>query len=34
MKYKPYKNEVWSHIEAKKLFQIPPFYNNSFKTKN
>ena len=34
MKYKPYKNEVWNDIEAKKLFQILHFYNNSIKTKN
>ena len=27
MKYKPYKNEFWNKKEAKKLFQILPFYN-------
>ena len=28
MKYKPYKNEFWNEKEAKKLFQILPFYND------
>ena len=27
MKYKPHKNEFWNEKEAKKLFQILPFYN-------
>ena len=27
MKYRPYKNEFWNKKEAKKLFQILPFYN-------
>ena len=27
MKYKPYKNEFWNEKEAKKLFQLLPFYN-------
>ena len=27
MKYKPYKNEFWNEKEAKKLYQILPFYN-------
>ena len=27
MKYRPYENEFWNKKEAKKLFQILPFYN-------
>ena len=27
IKYKPYKNEFWNEKEAKKIFQIFPFYN-------
>ena len=27
MKYKPYKNEFCNEKEAKKLFQILPFFN-------
>ena len=27
MKYRPYKNEFWNEKEAKKIFQILPFYN-------
>ena len=27
MKYRAYKNEFWNEKEAKKLFQILPFYN-------
>ena len=27
MKHKPYKNEFWNEKEAKRLFQILPFYN-------
>ena len=27
MKYTPNKNEYWNEKEAKKIFQILPFYN-------
>ena len=27
MKYRAYKNEFWNEKEAKKLFQLLPFYN-------